>query len=1440
MHQQQEPEGKVPPSVLSVVQEAYGRGYLEGHLAGWRDAVAAQAGPSGPASAPVLMPPVNTTAAPLPPRNAMPPPNNLPPPNVMPRTVPRSLPPLQQVAKPVVQDPAVAAERKRKREVQNINITLYVASLLMVAAAALFVGSSQPVPVRLVGVWFATILFYGAGLLLHAKVPRLKPAAVAFAGTALAIIPFAGLATYNLGFPDGPAVWLATSLIGTVAYAVAAVRLQSRLVVYLSLAFLLSTAWSSVAVLGAALAWYFAALIVFSALLSLAGYLLQNRGSEPGLYAKPLSDLGPWFAPAGLLGSLIFSLALNAFDHTLVLVAGVIFYAVMCVVATPALRRWNYLGLRLSATLAAPFIGWLIQPEFVWAAASFTVVLAVQILTIAYSRNRLTAYLGRGAWVDGDVLTSAVVLAVSSAAWTAGLAAPWSTTAGQWPFAALGLAVGLVATMAVVPIFLPKGEWLPLPAATATLLCWLFLSAADAMVLLSIGLIYSLLRYRAARGTTTGHIMLIIARVLVSALAAATLAHFIPAQPGKVHLILAAMGVICALQLLADAMLAKFGAANSVTNYSAAAWATAGTALVILLSVTYVGQNSPAFPGITTLPLLRWEFLVSALAMGLATVVFSLVKLPRTRGFSRAEIIAPSYLFIVALGTGPVFDAAGASVAWGAALVYLLVGGFLLRRQEKTLHRWVYWWGARAVSLLMAIALYQLWQENNPATTIFGTAVGLGTFLLLALVPQILILSVVAVRGRAVSGLCADVLVTLLAAVMLVGVAVIAESPGLWTARLAVVLATAALAVLATCGTMRSRQMPAVLWSAPVALWLIALIALIALADRPLAVMVLGILTATSALVAARAGSRMVRGSHFLLARVAVTMLVGEVVRELTDNAVVITLVLTVVLLLQLGLQAMADTRGRFNTAVGEDALLRAGLWLLLTALLVLPVAYVLQTRGFDSPGTALRWVVALELLALAGSAVVAQVSLKARGAAYLLIVALMGGAVLLAPLMWPGATALILLALCVAAIAWRCVTEPKTEQMRWYWLIATGCFLATACVVDSAAATGIFAAMWLVAGTALVVAAHIMKTPWLTLPGSLMVLLSAFMFRSQVLDLVDRPGYAALAGFVVVLGALYIMAMVLVSLLASTQVNRAGLIAVALGGGGVFALWAVTDETTSLLGAAAFTGVAVLACVELPTGRRRLGMDAAVLSSALVWFWASTTYIDLGVFWFVQWCALAFAVLAMIRYRAKELQGGKTMLMVAAVAASLGGLLTIVSGDTLQQVISLLVFVALLAVGMALEERIFTIWGAVGVATAVIWYLRGFTYILLALLALALIALAIWRLNRKKPLAKTEAPLNPNGGGPAGMPGVGQQYMGQQYAGPQEMAEPYVEQHPDQWPSAYAGEPVQPQHPIPAQPQPVQPQHPIPAQPQPAQPPSAPPVPARPLPAPQQGPPEM
>ena len=62
---------------------------------------------------------------------------------------------------------------------------------------------------------------------------------------------------------------------------------------------------------------------------------------------------------------------------------------------------------------------------------------------------------------------------------------------------------------------------------------------------------------------------------------------------------------------------------------------------------------------------------------------------------------------------------------------------------------------------------------------------------------------------------------------------------------------------------------------------------------------------------------------------------------------------------------------------------------------------------------------------------------------------------------------------------------------------------------------------MSMVAGLALIVGAHLMRLTWLTLPGSLMVLLAAVLFRAQILQLTSRHGYSALAGFAVVPGML-------------------------------------------------------------------------------------------------------------------------------------------------------------------------------------------------------------------------------------------------------------------------------------------------------------------------------
>jgi hypothetical protein len=277
--------------------EAYRNGFMAGHVQGWHDAtmaaplqpqVTAQAATPAPAGPALGWPEFPVAPAPAPalaqeqPLSAVP--------ALMPDWAPAA--PAQQpfthlpmpvrpndgaafeepalAGAPPEESPAELLARKEKRERQNINVTLYVASLLLVAAGALFVGTSLPAGLRFAGVCLITVFFYGAGFALHAKVPRLRPAAVAFTGTGLALVPVAGLAMYYFAVQDGPLAWLLTSVVGTLAYVAAAIRLESRVLAYLSLTFVVSTAWSGVSVLGASLVWYFAAMIGFEAALGSA------------------------------------------------------------------------------------------------------------------------------------------------------------------------------------------------------------------------------------------------------------------------------------------------------------------------------------------------------------------------------------------------------------------------------------------------------------------------------------------------------------------------------------------------------------------------------------------------------------------------------------------------------------------------------------------------------------------------------------------------------------------------------------------------------------------------------------------------------------------------------------------------------------------------------------------------------------------------------------------------------------------------------------------------------------------------------------------------------------------------------------------------------------------------------------------------------------------
>lgn len=218
-------------------------------------------------------------------------------------TLPAGVQPLTDAPQVVsAPQPALTKKDKEAQTIRNLNTILYVASFLIVAATALFVTFTMPPLIKLAGILFAMISFYTAGLLLHVYSARLRSASIAFVGTGLAIVPFLGFALTMLGNFSNESAWVITSLVGLITYAVAAVRLQSQLVSYITIAFVLSLALSAVSVLGLAVMWYFIAIIGVSLVFDCLRVLLPDR--LPKTFSRPLGDAGLIVTPVALIASL--------------------------------------------------------------------------------------------------------------------------------------------------------------------------------------------------------------------------------------------------------------------------------------------------------------------------------------------------------------------------------------------------------------------------------------------------------------------------------------------------------------------------------------------------------------------------------------------------------------------------------------------------------------------------------------------------------------------------------------------------------------------------------------------------------------------------------------------------------------------------------------------------------------------------------------------------------------------------------------------------------------------------------------------------------------------------------------------------------------------------------------------------------------------------------
>lgn len=1373
------------PATKVEQESAYQAGYLAGHLAGWRDAVTAaarhQAGgvhqvqSAAPADLPALpLPgsgglPLPAPQSPLPMPTAAAPAGQLPPlatpvpqpahglapaPKLAPSTpavvspapvhpAPAQLvPPRPAPFTPVQETPEEAAARKARRDQQNINVTLYVASLLLVAAGALFVGTSLPVPLRFAGICGITALFYGAGLVIHRRVPRLKPAAVAFVGTGLALVPILGLAMYNFAFHHGPAAWLITSLVGTGAYVYAALRLDSKVLAFLSLTFMVSTAWSGVSILGGALVWYFTALIGV-AIISTVVALVQPRWIPP-LFLQPLAQLHPFVVPLAAVAVTCVPHLLGKGEYPLVMAMCGAYFAVMVAVPGVRYRIQHFHAARIALTLALLGLVWDLSEDATYVMLAAVIALGGQAVGVSLAGRRIIP----GSWWN-DAVSCLGLQSVIAAVLAAVLALQGSGIPTYLPFVvcmvtamACGWKLGHGAefapggVLAVIVPFVPVLDaWSVAALAGSAAVYWFARAAISAP-------------YRKP--------LVLAARVALTFSVPAIVAGALDGSPDRSAYVVLAAVLASAAQQVVGAVLEHRGVRLAGPQASAASFGGAALAGLPVLSWLDGAAGKPlVVAGVSTV-------VAAGLLAGLCLVLRPRISGEEPAGSKPspprptiAELLGP-----VTAAVGGVIGFVTVSLTLGNTVLLALTGYLVLLalRLPDSSRRRNYWWFARGAATVLAVSAYADAVRHGWSPRIAGEIPSAALVLILLAAGQLLLPLLPATRRRSPDAARLDAGLLLL---VMGAAASFLTAAGVWGAPLfrhswqpgVAALVTAAAAV--TAGFFL-RRVPATWVMAPAAL---ALLLLLRSGDVGDVEALLGVFSLYGIVMVFAVQPGRVQGAYLVAARVLTAALITVLAADLTDSPAAASLALATVLVLQPALVLLF--RGRLRDLPYQ----RGAAWAVLAAQLAVPLAY-LAIGNHDAGG---RWVVLLELALVPASAAIMRRVQELGGAMYFGVASVAALVVAAGPAVaFPANTwlsepildryqgPLVFLGLAVAVVGAQAFLQRRKRTAsrsvvpaeRWLWLVAALLFTLLGGLLTLDVSYSLTGLAVLVLALVLFVASHLLDMPSLYAAAAPSALVGAVPAAEGLLG----PGNGAwavfmpwLVGGVGLAALLYPVRWFGGAGITDQPWRRNGLAGTAVGALAASAAIGLASDPTALTAAGLVMVAGVIVVIEVPHGRWLAGEVAGLVSLAAVQ--RAVLFVGAGSpewFWAAQWYVVAGAVLAGLRYFKGQRHEARWRLGVTAGVLALTSLGTVLGGTPSQQVYVLAAHVLLLVAGLLLAERMFVWWGAAGVALSIMWALRSYAFAMLALVALALIVVAVWRLNRKPPAAPDGAQESP------------------------------------------------------------------------------------------------
>ncbi|MDO4780880.1 MAG: hypothetical protein Q4A34_00590 [Candidatus Saccharibacteria bacterium] len=271
----------------------------------------------------------------------------------------------QPTSQPAAAAAATAAsQRPRNRDDDRritANIALYVASLLVSAGATLLASVAGSDGLTVTSLIIFTAVYYGAGLLLHASVPLLRPVALAFIGTSLVLVPVAiGSLGLLLNWRPGISA-LTSSLFGVGMAGIAAIYANSAALGYVMILAVLSSGWSVSALIGASPAWYYATIM----LVGIACSAIAKSGLKlPTPIQAPTATLSPILMPAALIITALSAPVVTQAELTAIFGVATLYYAVGARYAADDRGRvYEIIAARMLSIISAVLLAILVTPD---------------------------------------------------------------------------------------------------------------------------------------------------------------------------------------------------------------------------------------------------------------------------------------------------------------------------------------------------------------------------------------------------------------------------------------------------------------------------------------------------------------------------------------------------------------------------------------------------------------------------------------------------------------------------------------------------------------------------------------------------------------------------------------------------------------------------------------------------------------------------------------------------------------------------------------------------------------------------------------------------------------------------------------------------------------------------------------------------------------------